>query len=192
MYFKLLKIYHQPNLAIISRENKILEQVSTKMIINILFPWQQYAYLRLGFPKKQRLRQEFVWRWFTLGNWRPGTGRSDIGKKVNQRHLLQLATSVSTWAPSGGAPRSHAECSSVWLPMEQTKGALLHACPSPRGQGLLLSKELTPLTFKVCPLVRMFYVTPAVKAPKQEIWGSAEENCHQVTPAQLVASKQLE
>lgn len=126
-----------------------------------------------------------------MGNWRPGTGRSEIGKKVNQRHLLQLATSASTWAPSGGAPRSHVEHSSALLPVEQ-KGALLHSCPSPRGQGLLLSEKLTPLSFKVCSLVRMSYVTPAVKAPKQEIWDTAEVSCHQISLAQLVASKQLE
>ena len=36
MYLKLLKIDNQSNLAIFSRENKILEQVSIEMIINIV------------------------------------------------------------------------------------------------------------------------------------------------------------
>lgn len=110
-------------------------------------------------------------------------------RKVNLRHRLQLATSLSTCAPSGGTWGSHAECSSELSTHGAEEGSISPLVPFPGGQGLLLSEELAPLYFKVCSFVRMSCVATAGKpqSGKQETWPTAEGRGRQT--AQLVAWK---
>lgn len=85
---------------------------------------------------------------------------------------------VSIWVPSGWDPKE--PCG--MYPMLQKKGAFLHWCPSPTGQGLLLSEELIPRYFKVFTFASMSYVTTAEEpqSRKQEIWEATEVRFSQV------------
>lgn len=114
-----------------------------------------------------------------MGYWHQRTGKSETRRKVNPCSCYAAGRAVSTWAPSGWDPEG--PCG--MHPMGQKNGAFLHCSPSPMGQGLLFSEELTPLYFKVCTFVRMWYVTPAEKpqSRRQEMWEAAEVRCSQVT-----------
>lgn len=103
MFLKLLKICNQPNLVIISRENKVLEQVSIKMIINTLCPWQRDARLRIGSPKRCGLRQQFAWRWCILGTWHQGPGKWSRKDSHSKSSLCSCEHLGSIWLGPWGA-----------------------------------------------------------------------------------------